>query len=78
MSESPVHGSEMRDEYDFASKALRGAIRGKYAARYREGVNRVSIDPDLMDVFPDAESVNQALRAMASVIRAHTPQDPAD
>ncbi|WP_331056342.1 hypothetical protein [Longimicrobium sp.] len=67
----------MRDEYDFTPEALQGGVRGKYAARYREGVNLVSIDPDLMDVFPDAESVNQALRAMASIIRAHAPQDRA-
>ncbi len=60
----------MRDEYDFTPEQLRNAVRGKYAARFREGVNLVPIDPDLTEVFPDAEAVNQALRAMASVIRA--------
>jgi hypothetical protein len=33
-------------------------------------VNLVPIDPDLAEVIPDAAAVNQALRAMASVIRA--------
>jgi hypothetical protein len=62
----------MRDEYDFTPEQLRDAVRGKYAARFRDGVNLVPIDPDLAEVFPDAEAVNQALRAMASVIRART------
>jgi hypothetical protein len=60
----------MRPNYTFTPEQLRNAVRGKYAARFREGVNLVPIDPDLMEVFPDAEAVNQALRAMASVIRA--------
>jgi hypothetical protein len=63
-------GDEMRDEYDFSPGELREDVRGKYTAGFPEGVNLVPIDPDLGDVFPDAESVNQALRAMASVIRA--------
>jgi hypothetical protein len=72
-----LRSEPMRDEYDFSPEELRDGVRGKYAARYRNGVNLVSIDPDLVDVFPDAESVNQALRAMASVIRARAPQDQA-
>lgn len=70
MSEALNSEAEMRDEYDFTPEQLRNAVRGKYAARFREGVNLVPIDPDLTEVFPDAEAVNQALRAMASVIRA--------
>jgi len=54
----------MLDEYDF-----RGGVRGKYAARYAEGSNVVLLDPDVAKVFPDAESVNQALRALAEIIR---------
>lgn len=54
----------MRPEYDF-----RGAKRGATAKRYREGTNVVQIDADLVDVFPDAASVNEALRALAGVIR---------
>lgn len=61
---------EMREEYDFSPEELRNGVRGKYAARYQAGVNIVAVDPDLRDVFPDAEAVNQALRAIASVIRA--------
>jgi hypothetical protein len=53
-----VAGSdEMRDEYDF-----RGAVRGKYFARYRQGTNLVLLEPDLAKVFRDSEAVNLALR----------------
>jgi hypothetical protein len=47
-------------------------VRGKYAERYARGTNLVLLDPDVAEVFPDAEAVNQALRALASVIRART------
>lgn len=62
----------MRDEYDFSPEELRRGIRGKFASRVPQDVNLVAIDPDVADVFPDAEAVNQALRAMASVIRARS------
>lgn len=74
MSGASNSESDMRDEYDFTPEQLRNAVRGKYAARFREGVNLVPIDPDLTDVFPDAEAVNQALRALATVIRARTAE----
>jgi len=54
----------MRPQYDF-----RGAQRGATAARYAEGSNMVVIDADLLDLFPNSETVNQALRAFASVMR---------
>jgi hypothetical protein len=54
----------MRPEYDFSR-----AVRGATATRYREGANIVVIDPSVLDVFPDARRVNQALRALAPVLR---------
>lgn len=54
----------MRPEYDFA-----GAVRGATAARYRDGTNIVVLDPAIMDVFPDSDAVNEALRALAPVLR---------
>ena len=54
----------MRPEYDF-SKPVRGAV----AARFREGTNIVVIDPEVRDVFPDSNAVNEALRALAPVLR---------
>ena len=61
----------MRDEYDFTAEDFRKAERGKYAARYAEGVNIVKIDADLAKIFPNSAAVNQALRALASVIESH-------
>ena len=54
----------MRPEYDFSK-----GVRGVTAARYAKGANVVVVDPDVLDVFPDGTSVNEALRALAPVIR---------
>ena len=54
----------MRPEYDFSK-----GVRGVTAARYTEGANVVMIDPEVLDVFPDGKAVNEALRALAPVIR---------
>lgn len=62
--ERPEDRDTMRPEYDFSD-----AVRGVTAARYSRGSNVVVIDPDVLDVFPDGPSVNEALRALAPVIR---------
>ena len=54
----------MRHEYDFSD-----GVRGVTAARYAEGANVVVIDPEVLDVFPDGRAVNEALRALAPVLR---------
>jgi len=54
---------EMRPEY--SAELIKSGIRGKYAKRYREGTNVVLIDPELNKLFPNAESVNRALRQYA-------------
>lgn len=59
-----VDEDTMRPEYDFSK-----GVRGVTAKRYREGTNVVVIDPAVRDVFPDSESVNEALRALAPVLR---------
>jgi len=56
---------EMRAEYDFSD-----GVRGKHASRYAEGSNVVVLEPDVAEVFRDAENANDALRAMANIIRA--------
>jgi hypothetical protein len=53
---------DMLDEYDFSA-----GVRGKYAARYAQGTNVVVLDPDVAEMFPDSESVNKALRALAEI-----------
>ena len=54
----------MRPEYDFSQ-----GIRGATAQRYARGANVVVISPDVLDVFPDGAAVNEALRALAPVLR---------
>jgi hypothetical protein len=55
---------DMLEEYDFSK-----GVRGKYAKRYAEGTNVVVIEPDVAKVFPDHDSVNQALRSLVEIIR---------
>jgi hypothetical protein len=62
--ESRRERDTMRREYDFS-----GAVRGRTAARYAEGTNVIVVGHDVLDVFPDSVSVNEALRALAPVIR---------
>ena len=52
---------ELRPEYDL-SQLLKGGVRGKYAESARESTNLVLLAPDVAEVFPDGEAVNEALR----------------
>ena len=56
---------ELRPEYDFRS--MRGVVRGKYAARYRERLRVVRLADDVADAFADEAAVNDALRAYLRV-----------
>ena len=53
---------DMLPEYDF-----RGGVRGKYARDYGRNRNHRILDPDLLPVFPDSDSVNEALRELLRV-----------
>jgi Trm5-related predicted tRNA methylase len=63
MKKASRERDEMRAHYDF-----RGGVRGKYAQRYAEGTNVVVLDPDVAKMFPDRESVNEALRAVGRIV----------
>ena len=58
---------DMLAEYDFSQ-----GVRGKYAQRYSEGTNLVSLSPDVAEFFPDSEAVNTALRALIEIARKST------
>ena len=64
MNKDPEKEPATRSEYDFAE-----GVRGKYADQYAQGTNIILLDPDLCDVFTDSRSVNQALRAIADILR---------
>ena len=54
---------DMRPEYDWSK-----AVRNPYAARYAAGSNVVVLEPDVAAIFPNATSVNEALRSLAKVM----------
>jgi len=58
--ETPERDDEMRPEYDF--RTMRGVVRGKYAARYREKLRLVRLADDVAACFADEAAVNAALR----------------
>ena len=52
---------DLRPEYDL-TELLKGGVHGKYAERYRAGVNLVRLEVDVARAFPTEEAVNEALR----------------
>ncbi len=60
---------EILPSYDFSR-----ARPNKYAARYAAGSSVVVLEPDVAAVFPSAEEVNEALRALAGIIQKHKPR----
>lgn len=60
----PSDEDTMRPEYDFSE-----AKRGVTARRYAEGANVVVVSPEVLDVFPDGTAVNEALQALAPLLR---------
>jgi hypothetical protein len=56
--------ADMLEDYDFS-----GGVRGKYAKRYAEGTNVVVVDPDIVEYFPDPDTVNDALRTLAALMK---------
>jgi hypothetical protein len=58
-----MKNDDMLDEYDFSN-----GTRGKYTQQYNDGINIIKLDNDVRKVFPDAESVNNALRTLINLI----------
>jgi hypothetical protein len=54
-------------EYDLSK--LKDGVRGKYAARYKQGTNLVLLSPDVAKYFPDEQAVNAALRALIDLAK---------
>ena len=62
---------ELRPEYDLRSLRVRKLGTGR---RSFGGV--VRLEPDVSEVFPDAESVNEALRFLIRITKENTPVLP--
>jgi hypothetical protein len=65
-----VNRDDTLPEYDF-----RGGRPNPYAERYAASKNVVKLDPDVAAVFPNARAVNDALRALAAIIREHRSRE---
>ena len=59
---------ELRPEYDLAQ--LQGGVKGKYAERFHQGTNLVLLEPDVAQAFPNAKSVNEALRLLLKLAKS--------
>jgi len=51
---------DLQSDYDF--RTMRGVVRGKYAARYRERLRVIRLADDVAGAFADEAAVNDALR----------------
>lgn len=60
---------ELRPEYDL--KSLR--VRKLGIGRKSFGGSVVRLEPDVAEVFPDAESVNEALRFLIRITKENKP-----
>lgn len=67
-----VMKDNLRPEYDL--RKLKGGVRGKYYERVQAGTNLVLLEPDLAKAFPDADSVNRALRVLLDAASATAGQ----
>ncbi len=58
------------EEYDFSK--LGKPVRGKYAAKYKQGNNLVLLDEDVAKAFPNEKAVNEALRLLINLAKQQT------
>jgi len=56
---------DIRPEYDFSN-----AVRGKYAGRIHAETVMITLAPDVAAAFPDADSVNEALRLLLKTAKS--------
>ncbi len=68
--ENNMKKDELREEYDLTK--LKGKVRGKYVERYRQGTNLVLLEPEVAEVFPDSDSVNNALKMLIKEAKNQT------
>lgn len=61
---------ELEPEYDFSKLKVRKIGASRRALQE----NAIHLDADVAKVFPDSESVNQALRFLIRITREHQPE----
>lgn len=66
MKKAKKKTDELRPEYT-AEDFPKPFVRGKYAGKIFEDSNVILLDPEVAKVFPDSESVNEALRSLIRI-----------
>lgn len=61
---------DLKPEYDLTSYKVRRVGEG------RRLLNQIKLDVDVARVFPDSESVNEALRFLIRITEQHRPELP--
>jgi len=61
---------ELEPEYDFSKLKVRKIGAGRKLLQE----NQITLDVDVAKVFPDSESVNQALRFLIRITKEHQPE----
>jgi len=69
MKKAETEMDELRPEYDL--KSLR--VRRLGPGRKSFGGSVIRLEPDVAEVFPDADSVNEALRFLIRVTKENKP-----
>jgi hypothetical protein len=67
MKAKKATADELRQEYKRSDLGV--LARGKYINRLRTRSNVVVLDPEIADLFPNAEAVNAALRSLADIAK---------
>jgi len=62
---------ELRAEYKYSDFPA-GLVRGKYAERMRESSNIVVLRPEVAQVFPNEDAVNNALLSLIELAKKST------
>ncbi|MEZ4770618.1 MAG: hypothetical protein R2844_19625 [Caldilineales bacterium] len=68
MKKVDTEPDELRPEYRREDFGI--MTRGKYAAKMKDSSNVVVLDPDVVEAFPNAQAVNQALRSLLELARS--------
>ena len=59
---------EMQARYSF-----KGGQRGRYAHLFPQKPHLIVLSPDMAAVFPDSDSVNEALRTLVKAVQGNRP-----
>ncbi len=64
MKKKEKNNDTLLPEYDFSN-----GVKGKYTKKFAKSNNLVLLAPDVVRLFPDSDSVNETLRAVAKIAK---------